>query len=334
MDDPLLRLASAPATADSLESLTRPMLELLEEVTGLESTYLTTIDEVAGIQRILFSRNSQALNIPEGLTVPWGDTLCKRALEEGRAYTDDVASCWGDSEAARALGINTYLSQPVRMQDGDLFGTLCAASAGRVTLGPGTINVLAKFAKLIAQQVERERALHQIQLTNTELSRHALADPLTGLANRRRMEQELRRMLAHTQRRGEPPMVAFVDLDGFKAINDRYGHDVGDRFLIHIARKLTAAIRAEDLAARTGGDEFVVLAQGTAPEALARRLESATAGLFSYEGCVIDYTGASVGVAQAADDERDISDLLKRADAQMYIAKRGRKSATAAPASS
>ncbi|MDP9140082.1 MAG: sensor domain-containing diguanylate cyclase [Pseudomonadota bacterium] len=331
MDEPLQRLVGAQAAPDSLENLTRPMLELLEEVTGLESTYLTTIDLGAGIQRILFSRNSQALNIPEGLAVPWGDTLCKRALEEGRAHTDDVAGCWGDSEAARALGINTYLSQPVRMQDGDLFGTLCAASANRVALDSGTINVLAKFAKLIAQQVERERALHQVQLTNTELSRHALADPLTGLANRRRMEQELRRMLAHTQRRSQPLMVAFVDLDGFKTINDRHGHDVGDQFLVHIARKLVAAVRAEDLVARTGGDEFVVLAQGTSTEVLAKRLEDATAGHFSYDGCVIDYAGASVGVAQATDDECDSTDLLKRADAEMYAAKRARKSGLATP---
>ncbi|HEY1077616.1 MAG TPA: sensor domain-containing diguanylate cyclase [Fontimonas sp.] len=327
MDPSLERFVDAQSAADSLENLTRPMLELLEEVTGLESTYLTTIDAGAGVQRILFSRNSRALNIPEGLSVPWGDTLCKRALEEGRAYTDDVAACWGDSDAARALGINTYLSQPVRTQNGDLFGTLCAASAGRVALAAGTINVLAKFARLIAQQVERERAMQQMQLTNSELSQHALSDPLTGLANRRRMEQELRRMLAHVQRRSEPLLVGFVDLDGFKAINDQYGHDVGDQFLAHIARKLTAAVRVEDLVARTGGDEFVVLAQGTPPAALAERLEKATAGRFSYGVCTIDYAGASVGVVQSTSVDGDIGELLRRADAAMYAVKRLRKSA-------
>lgn len=329
MDQSLEHLVGAQSAADSLESLTRPMLELLEEVTGLESTYLTTIDVGAGVQRILFSRNSRALNIPEGLSVPWGDTLCKRALEEGRAYTDDVANCWGDSDAARALGINTYLSQPVRMQDGDLFGTLCAASANRVALRSGTIKVLAKFAKLIAQQVERERAMQQMQVTNTVLSQHALSDPLTGLANRRRMEQELHRMLAHVQRRSEPLLVGFIDLDGFKAINDQYGHDVGDQFLVHIARKLTAAVRVEDLVARTGGDEFVILALGTPPSVLAERMEKATAGPFSFGNCTIDYDGASVGVVQSTAVDGDITALLKRADAAMYAVKRARKTAEA-----
>ena len=99
-------LADTLTTATSLEGLVRPLLELLEVASGLESTYMTTIDETVGVQHVLYSRNSRSLIIPEGLTVPWGDTLCKRALEEGRSYTDDVAGCWGDSDAAQALGVS------------------------------------------------------------------------------------------------------------------------------------------------------------------------------------------------------------------------------------
>lgn len=76
-------LAESLENARSLEELVRPLLELLEATTGLESTYMTTIDEQAGVQHILFARNSDRLQIPEGLSVPWNDTLCKRALEEG-----------------------------------------------------------------------------------------------------------------------------------------------------------------------------------------------------------------------------------------------------------
>ena len=70
----LNRLADQVAQSYDLESLARPMLELLETVTGLQSTYLTTIDEHRGVQHILYARNSHALQIPEGLSVPWGDT--------------------------------------------------------------------------------------------------------------------------------------------------------------------------------------------------------------------------------------------------------------------
>lgn len=324
MEEPLKQLLDSVTDADDLESLARPILELLEAVTGLESTYLTTIDDAAKMQRIVFSRNTRKMQIPEGLSVPWGDTLCKRALEEGKAYTDNVAECWGDSQAARELGIKTYLSQPVRVVEGDVFGTLCAASADSVPLKPGTIDVLAKFAKLIAQQVERERAFRKARAENAELSVSALADPLTGLANRRGLEREFRRLPA--RRDLDSFTVAFVDLDGFKAINDRYGHETGDRFLIHIARRLISAVRPGDFVSRTGGDEFVVLAPGAAPDELGRRLTQATTGRFFYRECALDYAGASVGVAQARLGEAAPADVLKRADVAMYEVKKSRKS--------
>src|SRR4249919_3225449 len=108
MDELMVQLAEWVPAARTLEELARPLLEMLQAVTWLESTYLTTIDEVGGVQHVLFANNSSQMQIPEGLSVPWGDTLCKRALDEGRAYTDDVAECWRDSGAARELGIQTY----------------------------------------------------------------------------------------------------------------------------------------------------------------------------------------------------------------------------------
>ena len=326
MDAVLTQLAESVAQAHDLESLTRPMLELLEAVTGLESTYLTTIDADRNVQRILFSRNSRQLDIPEGLEVPWGDTLCKRALDEGRPYEDDVAARWGDSEAARNLGIRTYLSQPVRTTDGAVYGTLCAASGRQVAVPPETLNVLGMFARLIAQQVDRERLLRRAQHENTELAATARTDALTGLGNRRAMEQELSRMLAAANREGGAVQVAFIDLDGFKAINDRHGHEVGDRFLVHIAGKLAASIRPGDFVARAGGDEFIVLAPGEGHADLRERLARATAGPFRYGTCDLDYPGASVGVARSEAGEADPAGLLARADAAMYEVKKARKS--------
>ena len=267
------------------------------------------------------------MQIPEGLEVPWGDTLCKRALEEGRAFTDDVASCWGDSDAAKALGINTYMSQPVRTLDGQLYGTLCAASSKKATVPESVLSVFTMFAKLIAQQVDRERMLSNARRENKALQEAALTDPLTGLANRRAMEKALAKMLARAARDGSEVQVAFVDLDGFKGINDKHGHDCGDRFLIHIARKLTAAMREGDVVTRTGGDEFVVLAPGEKGGTLQQRLEQATIGPFEHGSCRLNYGGASVGVAGSAAGDADADALLKRADAAMYEAKKRRKAA-------
>ncbi|TXI09543.1 MAG: sensor domain-containing diguanylate cyclase [Rhizobium sp.] len=318
----LNRLADSVSSAGDLEGLTRPLLSLLESVTGLESTYLTTIDEAQGVQNILYSRNSRTLQIPEGLSVPWDDTLCKRALNEECPYTDNVSGIWGDSGAARDLGIKTYLSQPVRNLDGRLYGTLCGASSSAVKVSKEVINVLGLFAKLIEYQVERERVLQSLRISNAELASRALTDPLTGAANRRALMQELSRMLGRSQRDGSTLQVAFIDLDGFKQVNDRYGHEVGDRFLIEVVKRLGGGIRTGDFLGRYGGDEFVVLAGNSNPDDLRKRLEQLMIGRYVCQDQVLDYAGASVGVVQAQPGDKDPEELLARADAAMYEVKR------------
>ncbi len=92
-----------------------------------------------------------------------------------------------------------------------------------------------------------------------ELEGLVLRDPLTGLHNRRFLEQELRRITAASRRHDEPVSLAVVDIDGFKAVNDAYGHHVGDEVLRGVARSLGEGVRAEELVARVGGDEFVIV---------------------------------------------------------------------------
>ncbi len=329
-DTILLQLAASLAGARSLEDFVRPLLEMLEAVTGLESTYMTTIDQAAGLQHILYARNTRRLEIPEGLSVPWDDTLCKRALEEGCMYTDDVAQMWGDSDAARALGIATYASTPIRSPTGALFGTLCAASDERKPLRANADRILQMFSLLIGQQMEREQLLHDLHKANDRLLHNAMTDAVTGLPNRRALMDELARRLARRARDGSNVLIAFIDLDGFKQINDRHGHDAGDRFLAAIANALSRCHRAEDFTARLGGDEFVVVASertddGVAANALRDHLQAATTGRFDLGDCTIDYTGPSIGVITAARDQHDPATELARDDAAMYAVKRARK---------
>ena len=330
--DFIAQLSDSINDADSLETLVRPLLEMLEAVTGLESTYMTAIDENAGLQRIVYARNTRDLQIPEGLSVPWQDTLCRRALEEDRLYVDDVPAVWGDSDAARELGIATYASTPIRGQDGRLYGTLCAASSQHKPLAIDAERVLRMFSLLIGQQVEREQLLQELRRANQALARSALTDQATGLPNRRALMDELARRLARGEREHGGLLVAFIDLDGFKAINDLHGHEAGDRLLALIGDALSHAARAGDYCARLGGDECVVLASVPAEDgeaalaALRQRLHEATRGRFELgAGTVIDYAGPSIGVILCPADQHDVDAVLALADAAMYAIKRLRR---------
>ena len=333
MDSFFAELSDSVTTARTLEDLTRPLLELLEAVTGLESTYLTTVDLAEGLQHVVYARNSRELQIPEGLSVPWGDTLCKRALDEHRPYTDDVQGIWGDSGAARELGIQTYVSTPVRSDDGALYGTLCAASSQRRPLTPQAEHVLRLFAGLIEQQVVRERLVEQLQQANAELKTQALTDALTGLMNRRALMLELARLASLAQRTGSWLLAGAIDLDGFKQVNDAHGHDAGDEFLQGMARKLHGALRGGDVLARMGGDEFVVIGLGpklgedgtAAAQLLRQRLETATVGSYAAGPVVIDYEGASVGVACLDPQLAGVEEALRESDAAMYRVKLARR---------
>ncbi|MGY6519346.1 MAG: GGDEF domain-containing protein [Lysobacteraceae bacterium] len=325
-------LADILASAEDTESLVRPLLALLQAATGMESAYFTSIDHRAGIQYVDFAHNIEGgLVINEGVNVPWYDTLCKRAIQEERFFTNDVPERWGDSKAARELGIVSYLSTPVRVGDGDLHGTLCAASASRIELPDGAERLLGLFAKLVARQIEHERLLAMLRRENQALSEVALVDPLTGLPNRRALLDVLDRRMASCRHADVPVLVAFVDLDGFKGINDTHGHDAGDRFLVEVARRLKSGLREGDVVGRLGGDEFLVVTAGShlgidsAREALRLRIEDLVEGDYDLGSARLHYPGASVGVVACSSGTADRDALLAEADAAMYARKRERR---------
>jgi diguanylate cyclase len=323
-------LVAAVTHAHTLEALARPLLELLQTATGMESTYLTRLDQSANVLYVLYARNTQRLTVPEGLSTPWEATLSKRALDQGRFYMDDVPGAWGDCEMARSLGLVSYAIAPIRGKGGELFGTLCAASDGRRRLPDAAMHVLTLFAHLIGQQVERERLLAALQEANSSLAITALTDAMTELPNRRALLDEIQQRLASRQE-DQALIVAFVGMDDFKRINGRFGHDIGDQFLQAVAKRLRRMLRDSDIAAYMGGDEFAVLAveqrakADKAAVALSQRLENATQGRFKLDSVLIDYGGASVGTVVAEPGCSSAQALLDRAEAAVEAIKRSRK---------
>ncbi|MBV8245392.1 MAG: GGDEF domain-containing protein [Candidatus Eremiobacteraeota bacterium] len=153
-------------------------------------------------------------------------------------------------------------------------------------------------------------------------------DPLTGIPNRIAYEERLDRTirLAHqVQRRCA---VLFADLDGFKPVNDRFGHDTGDRILIMAAERLTRAVRSEDMVSRIGGDEFAAILKDVETrdeaEKIAEKMERIFETPFSYAGNAHE-VGITVGVSIYPDDAGTPLDLLRDADARMYARKRAKR---------
>ena len=171
--------------------------------------------------------------------------------------------------------------------------------------------VVVSFADVTALK-ERER----------ELVHHALHDPLTDLPNRRYFLEHLGRVLAG--RRGAGSGVLYIDLDGFKRVNDRFGHGTGDRLLVEVSRRMARAVHPGDVLARLAGDEFGALLSSTGSSdravAVARAVIDAMDEPFTVDG-ITTAIRASVGVTMVQQDDEDPKEVLDRADASLRRAK-------------
>ncbi|MEU4625391.1 diguanylate cyclase [Actinoplanes sp. NPDC023801] len=263
----LRQLADAVAAGQDLQTLTRPLLQLLQDITGLESTFLTLVDTTADELVVAYAHNSGNLVIAEGGTSSWQESLCRRALDEGRADVTDVPATWPSAAAARQLGIISYVSVPVRDAHDELLGTLCGASSNPALVGEQNLAIMATFAQLLSAQLARETAHHLqaaratvIEQRMNSLREAAERDSLTALCNRAGIHRWLHKALDQVATGQQRLAVAFIDLDRFKAVNDTYGHATGDEVLRRLAASLARTGRAGDLHGRLGGDEFIVAA--------------------------------------------------------------------------
>jgi diguanylate cyclase (GGDEF)-like protein len=188
---------------------------------------------------------------------------------------------------------------------------------------------VAAQVQLQAEIARLKADLIQAELKIAELEARADVDPLLEILNRRGFERELARSLAYVQRYGTVAALVFIDLDGFKAVNDRHGHAVGDALLKAVAQQLTCRVRASDIVARLGGDEFAVLMWyvGEAHAvAKAHELEELIAAAGAGEGAARVSVGASAGIVPL-DGHATPEQIVDAADKAMYARKKERRGA-------
>ncbi len=239
----------------------------------------------------------------------------------GRPYADLVEP--GDIPLLEAA-LDEVVGEPLRATSVSLRLRDCD--------GRGTCDVETTVTNLLAEPsvagiVLNTRDVSERQALERRLVHEATHDALTGLANRSLFEARVTSALRHAQ--GSPGSIAviFLDLDGFKAVNDSLGHDAGDHLLRQVAARLRSCVRGTDLVARLGGDEFAVLLEGVEGEAravdLTARLTARLRHTVVLQGREIAVQG-SVGVAVAQGTEEPV-ELLRNADLAMYRAKARRE---------
>ncbi|MGZ4509038.1 MAG: putative bifunctional diguanylate cyclase/phosphodiesterase [Blastococcus sp.] len=231
---------------------------------------------------------------------------------------------------ATGRGLKDAMAAALRTDDRVHGLLLVGGRLGDVTtFSSSDLSLLDTFAKHVATSLERgrlEENLRQVTDLKEQLKHQALHDPLTGLPNRTLFLDRARHAVDTAGRTRMWPAVLYLDLDGFKPVNDSFGHEAGDVLLRTIADRLRGCLRPADTAARLGGDEFAILLNGPVDRyAVARVVDRIREQLevpVLLEDGVVTTVGASIGIAMGDASTPDADTLVRQADIAMYAAKR------------
>ena len=292
------------------------VLRFLHERTGFD---LWMVARTEGDDWIVLDALDQGYGVAVGHVFRWADSLCSRMVD-GRGPS--VAPCAHDVPAfatapfAMQMPVGAYLGVPLWRSDGTLFGTLCGIhpepKSHDLHCQLPLVKLLARLlSSLLLAELETQRQARRAEHAEADL----LTDALTGLFNRRGWDVLLSAEDSRCKRYGSPACVLSIDLDELKEVNDSQGHARGDELLKATAEVLRACTRQPDVAARVGGDEFVVLAvecDKTCGEVLVARLASALAAA---------EVRASIGLSPRA-ASGTLEQAWRESDRLMYAQKR------------
>jgi diguanylate cyclase (GGDEF)-like protein len=264
-----------------------------------------------------------------GLRLPRSESLSGLCVAQGQPLVcaDSEEDPRVNREACRRVGLRSMIVVPLRRGD-ETAGVLKVMSAEVGAFGEAHLQLLQLLAGFIAFAMHNATTFERAQ-------RMSLHDALTGLPNRLLFRDRLSNQLAQLERAPGYIGLLYVDLDGFKPVNDTHGHAAGDQVLLGAARRLVAAVRDTDTVARLGGDEFAVLltqlkTEGAVARAAERVRESIEGTPFVLASGTVAI-GASIGVALTSDPRRHVDALIAEADAAMYTVKTSRNATPPGP---
>jgi diguanylate cyclase (GGDEF)-like protein len=320
----LLSLARALAAAGTSGEVARRLANAVPLVVDCDRVGVCLWDGARGelVRRAVTTYGDEGEPEPAVWTSRPGSWL-ERMLADPRAeplFVDETVHEHGLQAIHEQFGIAAAILVPLMTADAFL-GLLIVSVFDRPERLKPNPDLLDRLSGVAAQATTALQNGHLLD----EMTHQALHDQLTGLANRLQFTDQLRAALERAREQVHPVTLLYLDLDGFKPVNDEFGHDVGDQLLVAVAKRMTACTRSEDTVARLGGDEFAVLidsrtAAGDAEE-VSERLAEALTRPFMIDGHELRL-GASIGRAVYPIDADTPDGLLRSADAAMFAVKR------------
>ncbi len=301
-------LASVAAAALSNGALYRRSQAQGHRLAAVTSSLGEGVCAISASGKLTYMNQAAAALLGWDILPDLGDEDSSPGLSAGVPAPDFL---WAAATGAMASGAtSTSYEARFRRADGSYVDVEC-------TVAPNLEEGGTRGAVLVFRDVSEQRRLQ-------DLARQALHDPLTGLPNRRQFLDELRGTVERSRRTGERHAVLFIDVDRFKVVNDRLGHEVGDRLLVAITRLIEGSVRAGDLVARLGGDEFIVLVRSVTgaaeAEDVARRIVGSLHEPLDLGNSHRVRAQVSIGIALTSAG-RHHEEVLHDADVAMYRAK-------------
>ena len=267
----------------TLELAARPLLQLAQNISGMESTFVTSIDWDESSQTVLYSNNQGVLNVVEGVALDWQESMCRSMLLSGFVQSCAVGTEVTATPWAIANRIQTFFAVPLLAGDVPI-GTVCGASQKKIDLDEEQLGGIRLIAEAMQRLLEVERATslaharaeaaeqdaiearsatQRHAVHSRQMERLAHTDSLTGLPNRRAFMARWEAELIRSGHKDYPIGLMLLDADRFKVVNDTEGHAMGDAVLRAIGETLMVVARSPDAVARLGGDEFALFTTHT-----------------------------------------------------------------------